>query len=244
MAASDHSTGKFPTTSWTLIQKVQHGSEGDAQKAMEEICRAYWYPIYAFARRLGESPHNAEDLTQAMFEKLLTHDTLQNARSEQGRLRSFLITILKQVISNDRRGAATLKRGGGVAAISINEMLAEERYTAEPADISDPEKLFDRAWAQSILQAAEARLRKDFEANDNIEILEALQEFLPFGANETPQATLAARLGMKHGTLRMQISRMRQMYASFVDDEISQTVGDPSELARERDYLISLVSRV
>ncbi|MFZ4764868.1 MAG: RNA polymerase sigma factor [Roseimicrobium sp.] len=243
MATPDPSPHKFPTTSWTLIQKVQQGPESEAQMAMEEICRAYWYPIYAFARRSGASPHDAEDLTQAMFQKLLTHEALQDARAEHGRLRSFFIAVLKQMIANQHRNAMAQKRGGGGAVLNIDDLQAEELYRAEPAGISDPEKLFDRAWAESVLQAAEAKLREDFVAYKNVEIFDALRMFLSVGKNETPQAALAKRLGMKPGTLRMQIRRMRQQYAAHIDSEIAQTVGGGESLESERDYLISLVNR-
>lgn len=161
----------FPNTRWTLIHRVQKGGEADAAKAMEEICRQYWYPIYAFARRAGFAAHDAEDLTQTFFQRLITSETLQAAREEKGHLRSFMLSLLKRVISNHVRDASAAKRGGSPAAtVSLYEDNgAEARYRAEPADLNDPDTLFDRAWAGRVLDSAEKKLRQEFVKADNLE---------------------------------------------------------------------------
>ena len=232
----------FPTTSWTLIQKVQKGSEGDAARAMEEICRQYWYPIYAFARRQGFSAHDAEDLTQVFFQRLIASETLQAARQDRGLMRSFMLSLLKRVISNHVRDATAEKRGGSfTATISLDDDTAEDRYVREPADLRDPDTLFDRAWAQRVLDAAGKKLRDDFARADNLEGYDQLREFLPLGDNATPYSKVAQTLGLAEGTLRLQIHRMRKRYGKCIEEEIAQTVSSPEEVKAELAHLMAVI---
>lgn len=234
----------FPTTRWTLIRRVQKGPAPDAAKAMEEICRQYWYPIYAFARRRGFSPQDAEDLTQVFFQRLITGEGIQAAREEKGRMRSFMLSLLKKVISNHLRSATAQKRGGSAhATVSFDEEAAEDRYLQEPADIQDPDTLFDRAWANGVLEAAERRLHDDFAKGDNLESYEQLREFLPLGDNATPYADVAKKLGIAEGTLRLQVHRMRKRYGSLIEHEIAETVGDRAEQKAELEYLMAVIGR-
>lgn len=231
----------FPTTSWSLVQRVQKGGEEDARRAMEEICRIYWYPIYAFARRSGFSPHDAEDLAQVFFQQMIARETIQVVRAEKGRLRSFMLLLLKQVISRSRRHDRAEKRGGGEVPFSLDEVDAEQRYIHEPQDNADPAFLFDRAWAARLLERAEGRLRDDYVKGNNVRTFEAIRQFLPSGGKEASYPEVAALLGLREATLRLQVHRMRKRFAELVDEEIAQTVSDAAELPTERDYLIGLV---
>ncbi len=232
----------FPTTSWSLVQRVQKGTEDDALKAMEEICRIYWYPIYAYARRNGFSPHDAEDLAQVFFQQMIARETLLAARAEKGRLRTFMLTLLKQVISRHLRHDQAEKRGGGNAVISLDELDAEQRYKHEPAHGDDPAHLFDRAWAVRVLERAEASLREDFAKAGTLATFDAIRPFLPSGSGgEAAYPEIAARLGIREGAVRLQVHRMRKRFAKLVDEEIAQTLDDPADLQAERDYLIGLV---
>lgn len=236
--------GLFPPTRWTLIQRVQRGSAAEAARALEEICGQYWYPIYAFARRSGFPRHDAEDLTQNFFQRLIASETIQAAQQEKGRLRSFMLALLKRVMANHLRGLHAEKRGGSPAAtLSLDEPAAEERYAHEPADIRDPDTLFDRAWAEGVLAAAEAKLRADFATADNLEGYEQLREFLPLGDNATPYAAVAKKLGLAEGTLRLQIHRMRKRYGALIENEICQTVAEPTEVKAELDHLMAVIGR-
>lgn len=234
----------FPTTSWTLIRRVQRGSEEEARRALEEICRQYWYPIYAFARRHGFSAHDAEDLTQTFFQRLIASETIQAARKEGGLMRSFMLSLLKRVISNHVRHASAEKRGGSAAAtVSFDDMEAEQRYALEPADIVDPDTIFERAWAEGVLDAAERKLRADFARADNLDGYAQICEFLPLGDNTTPYAEAARRLGIAEGTLRLQIHRMRKRYGKLVEEEIAQTVNSPDEAKAELAHLMKVIGR-
>lgn len=234
----------FPTTSWTLIQKIQRGSERDAALALEEICRQYWYPLYAFARFRGLSPHDAEDMTQNFFQNLITHDAIQSARQEKGRMRTFMLAMLKNLISKKLRHDTAEKRGGRADAIvSFDEMSAEERYAREPADVRDADVLFDRAWASGVLKTAERKLGAEYAKADNAESFENLREFLPLGDNATPYPAAAKRLGIVEGTLRLLIHRMRKRYGKLIEEEIAQTVDRPEEVKAELAHLMAAMAR-
>lgn len=245
MPASDRpNAAPFPPTRWTLVQQVQCGTAVEAVRAMDELCRQYWYPIYAFARRSGFPRHDAEDLTQIFFQRLIASETIHAAQREKGRLRSFMLALLKRVMANHLRGQHAEKRGGSPAAtLSLDEHSAEERYVHEPTDIRDPETIFDRAWAEGVLAAAEAKLRADFAAADNLEGYEQLREFLPLGDNATPYAAVAKKLGLAEGTLRLQIHRMRKRYGALLEQEIAQTVTEPAEVKAELGHLMAAIGR-
>jgi len=240
MASTD---SKFPTTSWTLIRKVQKGGEAEARAAMEEICRQYWYPVYAFNRRHGFDAPDAEDLTQEFFRALVDRETIQAARQEKGRLRSFMLSMLREMNANHLRHRKAEKRGGGLFVISLDEAKAEERYRLEPREITDPALLFDRAWAERLLAAATERLRADFAKGDNLDDFEQLREYLPLGDQATPYAAAAKKLGIAENALRLQIHRMRKRFAKHVEAEIAQTVADPEEQKAELAYLMELMGR-
>ena len=234
----------FPTTSWTLIRKVQQGSETEARRAMESICRSYWYPIYAFARRSGFGTQDAEDVTQWFFQDMISSESLQRAREERGHLRSFMLAMLRRIITLRRRSESAAKRGGSrEATVSFDDLEAEEWYQNEPVDITDPELLFDRAWAEGVMKSAEATLRDEWSRSDDLEMYDALSEFLPLGDNATPYPEVAARLGIEQPTLRLQIHRLRKRYALLIEGEIKQTVRDPSELKEELTHLMAMVGR-
>lgn len=233
----------FPSTSWTLVQKIKRGSEEDARCALEEVCRSYWYPIYAYVRRSGHSQHDAEDLTQAFFQRLIEDRSLLAAQSERGRLRSFLLGVLKRTLADHFEKLRAVKRGGLAQTISFEDQDAETRYELEPADLNTPDAMFDRAWAQSVLQRAEEKLRSECEKSDDLETFDALREFLPLGENATPYRKVSARLKIEEGTLRLQIHRMRKRYRKHIEDEIAQTVSDPEEQKAELEHLMSAIGR-
>ena len=233
----------FPTTSWTLIQKVQRGSARDAARALEEICSQYWYPIYAYARRFGFSAHDAEDVTQAFFHNLISHEALHAAQQEHGRMRTFMLAILRNVAHKQNRHENAEKRGGQVITVSFDEDVAEDRYQREPADRKDPELIFDRAWAYELLAAAAEKLRAEFIQGNNLDEYEQMREFLPLGDNATPYAEAAARLGINESSLRVQIHRMRKRYARLIEAEIAQTVSDPAEQMAELAHLMKVIGR-
>ena len=233
----------FPTTNWTLIRKIQQSNGPEAVAAMEEICRRYWYPIYAFHRRHGFVSSDAEDLTQDFFQALVMRETIQAAREEKGRLRAFILNMMREMIAKHLRHRSALKRGGSLVMVSLEKFQAEARYAGEPVEITDPARLFDRAWAERLLAAATERLREDFAKADNLDDFEHLSEYLPLGENATPYAEVARRSGIAEGALRLQIHRMRKRYGKCIEEEIAQTVRDPEEQKAELAYLMAVMGR-
>ena len=235
-------SSEFPSTRWTLVRSVQKGGGVEASQALEQLCRSYWYPIYAYARRRGLSAEDAEDITQAFFQNLVTCQALQDARQEKGRLRGFMLGLLKRVMAKQHRHDTATKRGGvQPQMISFQDSAAEARYAVEPVDHGDPDLFFDRAWASDILAAAETQLRADYVKADNLETFEALCEFLPLGDNVTPYAEVAKRLGIVEATMRLQIHRMRKRYGRLIEAEIARTVSGEDELKAELAHLMAVV---
>lgn len=221
---------------------VRLGTEAEARQAMESICQSYWYPIYVYLRRSGHSPSDAEDLTQGFFHRLISEGALATAREEVGRLRSYLLGVLKRHLSDQQRLNRALKRGGAQIIISFEDAGAEARYKLEPRDWDSPDKLFDRAWAVSILTDASDRLRDAFMEGGNENAYNHLSEFLPLGANATSYRDIAVRMGVNERVVRLQVHRMRQRYRLLIQEEVAQTVVDPSEVEGELEHLMSLMT--
>lgn len=240
-----HRDTPFPATRWTLVRRAQAGVETEAHAALEEICRSYWYPLYAYARRYGFGPEDAEDLTQVFFQNLVAHESIQAAQMEKGTLRSFMLAMLKRVISKQLRHDAAAKRGGARhATLSLDDKDAdaESRYAMEPADARDPEAIFNQAWARDVLASAESKLRDEYAKEGKLENFNALREFLPLGDNSTPYAAAAKQLGLAEGALRLQIHRMRKRYGRLVEEVIAQTVSNPDEVRAELAHLMAAVA--
>lgn len=232
----------FPTTHWTLVQAVQSGSPAEAAKAMEEICRGYWYPIYAFLRRSGHSAHDSEDLTQAFFERLLSEESLHDARREQGRLRSFLLGVLRRLLSDHGRHLATQKRGGAHVHVSFDAMEAEERYACEPQDLQDPERLFSQAWARELFAGVQGKLRDVFTATGRAEAFEALLPFVTCDEAPPPQRELAQKLGTSATAAAVMVFRLREKFRSLLREEVAETVLSPEEIPGEMAWLQAMLS--
>ena len=233
----------FPSTQWTLVQRIQCGSVEDARQAMEAICRRYWYPVYSFLRRSGHAQHDAEDLTQMFFEKLIEEHSMKDVREERGRLRAFLLGVLKRSLADHFEKRRAIKRGGNVQIISFDEQEAESRYALEPADLKSPDAIYDHAWARRVLEAADEKLRGECEGADDVKTFESLREFLPLGENATPYRDVAVRLRMEEATVRLQIHRMRKRYRKHIEEEIAQTVADPAEQKSELAHLMVAMGR-
>src|SRR2546430_9901540 len=172
------STHWFATTHWSVVLAARQQTSPEAGEALESLCRAYWYPLYAFIRRRGYDSHDAQDLTQGFFTRLLEKNYLAQADREKGRFRSFLLAALKHFLSDEQDRARAQKRGGGQALISLDEQTAEGRYRLEPADVMSAEKLFERRWALTLLEQARTRLCDEYvaagqaEFSDQLRILE------------------------------------------------------------------------
>jgi RNA polymerase sigma-70 factor (ECF subfamily) len=229
----------FAATHWTVVLAAAHGATSSrAGEAMAELCRVYWYPLYAFLRRRGHEVHEAEDLTQEFFTRLLGQDFLANVDRQKGRFRAFLLASLKHFLSDQRDRAHAQKRGGGRAIVSLDGLDAEARYRLEPAQHLTPEKMFEKQWALALLEHVLSRLHDEMAAEGKSELFEALKDILT-GARSLTYATIGSKLKMTEGAVKIAAHRMRRRYRDLLREEISQTVATPDEIGDEISYLMS-----
>jgi RNA polymerase sigma-70 factor (ECF subfamily) len=232
----------FVTTHWSVVMAAGRGDSTRARDALEKLCRKYWYPLYAFVRRLGHSPHDAEDLVQGFFAACLEKNYLGSADRAKGRFRSFLLVALKRFLSNEWDKTRAKKRGGDQTTISLDSLTAEQRYALEPAEPMTAEKLFDRRWALTLLEQVVSRLREEQIAAGKRESFEQLKECITAGGRGLPYAELAARLGTSEGAIKVMVHRLRQRYRELLEEEIANTVASPEEIDEERRHLLSALS--
>jgi len=232
----------FTTTRWSIVLNAQDPASPHASEALEKLCRAYWYPLYAFVRRQGHDEATAKDLTQGFFAKLLEKNYLSGVHPDKGRFRTFLLVAVRHFISDEGDKARALKRGGGQPVISLDETVGEDRYRQEPVESMDAEKLYERRWALTLLEQARERLKEDYRAAGKAELYERLQPFESGGSDAPAYADVAPALGLSEGGLRAAVHRMRQRYRELVREEVAQTVNSPAEVDEEIRYLIRVVS--
>lgn len=234
----------FPTTRITLVEAAC-GSGTDARGALSALCTAYWYPIYAFVRRLGYAQEDAEDLTQGFFSRLLEKQYLRDFRRERGRFRSFLLAAAKHFIANEYDRARAGKRGGSHAAVPLDDLLrtAESRYSLEPRHDLTPERAFDRQWALALLARVEAQLRAEaLQAGNELQFTR-LSSCLSPGDRDVGYRELAVEWQTTEGAIKVAVHRLRQRFRTLLRDEISHTVLDPDEVGDELRYLLAALRR-
>ena len=201
--------------------------------ALEELCRTYWFPLYAYVRRRGHDKPDAEDLTQAFFARFLEKNYLAGLAAERGRFRAFLLASLKHFLANEWDKSQRQKRGGGVAQLSLDWQTADTKFQVAAANEPSPDKAFDREWALALLAQVIERLQKECEADGKAKLFKQLKMFLMAGKNETAQSETARALGMEEGAVRVAVHRLRKRYRVLLRDEISQTLTDESQVDEE-----------
>lgn len=238
-SGSDQGCGIFATTHWSVVLKAQDKESPRSAEALENLCRAYWYPLYAYARGLGQSPADAEDLTQGFFARLLEKDFLKTAAREKGRFRTFLKVAYKRYLANEWDRQHAQKRGGFAPAVSIDQELAESRYASEPVDGAQPDLLFDRHWATTLLERTMSRLRQEYVSTDRSALLTYLQGCLVRSDSDLSYAEIGSRLGLTEPAVKMAVQRFRARYREILRAEIAETVSAPSEIEEEIRHLFS-----
>ncbi len=236
-----NAAGVFATTHWSVVLAAGDPSTANAQTALEALCRTYWYPLYAYVRRKGYNLHDAQDLIQEFFARLLGRNYLSVADRNRGKFRSFLLGSLEHFLAREWTKARAQKRGGGQAAFSLDEREAEDRYLVEPAHELTPERIFDRRWATTLLDRAMARLRDECMANDKGDLFAKVERVLSGEKGETSYADIGAALKMSEGALKLAVHRLRQRYGELVRAEIAQTVGTAEEADEELHYLFAVL---
>ena len=239
-ASGQHGGVAFTTTHWSVVLEAQ-GESPAAQEALEKLCRTYWRPIFAFLRRQGLRPDEAEDITQGFFAELLERRSLSAVRKEKGRLRSFLLGALKYFLANEARRARAIKRGKGQQLIPLDDLRVDDRIEIEPADPMTAEMIYERRWALTLLEQVLSRLRDEFRAAGNAALFDSLKALLPDEPGSPSQAEIGARMGMTENAIRQAFYRFRQRYQSLLREEIANTLATPGDIEDELRHLITVL---
>ncbi len=232
----------FVTTHWTVVLSARARNSAESDQALETLCRAYWYPLYAYVRRQGHGPHDAQDLTQEFFSRLLQADYLKSVAREKGRFRTFLLVALKRFLANEWDRARAQKRGGGQVHLSLDTSTAETRYQIEPAAELSADGIYDRRWALTLLEQTMARLRGEFADAGKTAEFERLKVFLTAEKGSVDYGAVARELGQSEGALRVNIHRLRRRFREVFREGIAHTVSGPGELEAEVRHLMAALS--
>ena len=237
-----NAAGIFATTHWTVVVSATDPDSKISADALAILCRTYWYPLYAYVRRTGKSPHDAEDLTQAFFAHMLAKGTIGRADRERGRFRTFLLTGFKNFLIKEWKKANAQKRGGGQDIVSFDMTDAETRYRLEPVDEATPEQAYEKRWVKTLLERALEALRTEHVARGKEHLFEALKGALPGASGPPHYAAVAAALDMSEGALKMAASRLRARYGELLRNAIAETVAEPQDVDAELRHLMDVLA--
>ena len=219
----------FHTTRWTLVRQAANDADPAARQALSTLCETYWYPVYAFIRRSGKGPHDAEDLTQGFFERLLEKQILATADPAKGTLRAFLLTCVRHYLADEHDRDMAQKRGAAVL-VSFDSRRAEETYATEPVDLLTPDRLFQRRWALTILDHSFDLLRQEYVADGKAKVFETLSPFLGFGPDpENRYEEIATASGTPIATLKTRVFSLRQRWRELLFQQVAATLDAPTE---------------
>lgn len=232
----------FVTTHWSVVVAAGRNDTTKAHDALAKLCQTYWHPLYAYVRRLGHSPPDAQDLTQEFFARLLAKNYLAGADESRGRFRSFLLASLKHFLVNEWEKARAQKRGGGQIPISIDMSTAETNCHFEPVDTLTADKIFERRWAVTLLDQVLRRLREEYVASDRERLFEQLKPTLTDDSGTMRYADIAVRLGTTEGAVKVAVHRLRHRYREVLRAEIAQTVSSPGEVDDELRNLFAALA--
>ncbi|HEU5396003.1 MAG TPA: ECF-type sigma factor [Verrucomicrobiae bacterium] len=233
----------FATTHWTVVLAAGRRSTPESDRALEELCRTYWFPLYAYVRRRGHTREDAQDLTQAFFARFLAKNYLAGLSAERGRFRAFLLASLKHFLCNEADKSHRQKRGGGRIAFSLDWRTADANFQVADTSAPGPDQAFDREWAVALLANVIQRLQQECEADGKAKLFQELRPFLMAGSDDAAQAEAAARLGLQPGALRVAIHRLRKRYRQLLRDEIARTLADDADVDEEMRALFGAFSR-
>lgn len=233
--------GRFLTTHWSVVMAAGKGHSARAAEALEQLCRTYWYPLYAFVRQQGRSASDAEELTQEFFSRFLAKEYFGRADPALGRFRSFLLACLKNFLAEQKRRAHRLKRGGGQTIFSWDSQTPEERYRLEPADRVTPEQVYDRRWALTLLERVVARLEQEQLEAGKQQVFTQLKDYLWGEAHQMSYGRTAIHLGMTEGAVKVTVHRLRQRLRDLLREEVAQTVATAADVDEELQHLIRVI---
>jgi RNA polymerase sigma factor (sigma-70 family) len=231
----------FPATRWTLAAAARDSENPDSRRALASLCESYWYPLYAFAKRHGDSADEARDHTQAFFAQFLEHRYFDRAEPQRGRFRTFLLSAFQHYLADAVDRSRAQKRGGGVAPLPFEVSMGEEMYVREPSHVESPERTYERRWARALLDSVESRLRTEFVDNSTAADFDRLKGCLQ-GDADAPYAYLARDLRITEGALKVRIHRMRKRYGELIRLEVAEIVNDPADIDTELRHLITALA--
>jgi DNA-directed RNA polymerase specialized sigma24 family protein len=243
MAESGQESGPrvFATTHWSVVLAAGAPDSVPARRALETLCRAYWYPIYVYVRRKGHGPDDAQDLTQEFFAQFIAKELLHLADRGKGRFRTFLLATLDHFLAREWNRAHRQKRGGQFSFVSLDEPSPEDRYKFEPVDHETPEKIFAKQWALAMLQNALAALEKECAAGGKGILFGEVRGVLSDEPDDGAYAGIGERLGMTEGAVRVAVHRLRRRYGELLRAEVAQTVGSAAEAEDEFRHLMTVL---
>lgn len=234
--------GVFLTTHWSIVVSASQSDTTHAMSALEHLCGIYWYPLYAYVRRRGYSSHDAQDLTQAFFARLLERRWVEDADQTKGRFRTFLLTAMSRFLSDEWDKLRAQKRGGGIAHVPVQIGDAETRYGLEPKDLSTPEQCFERQWALTLLDQVLRQLQAEYENEAKGDLFSTLNSTLQGRSESQPYTQLANELGMTVGAVKVAVHRMRKRYRQVLRKNIAQTIVASEDLEEELRHLFAVLS--
>jgi RNA polymerase sigma factor (sigma-70 family) len=234
----------FVTTRWSVVMTARDKSSPESQEALQTLCKGYWHPLYAFVRRLGNSPHDAQDLTQEFFARLLQKDWLEAVERDRGRFRTFLIMALKRFLANEWDKIRSAKRGGGQMLVPLDAEDAEQRYLADPGSGLSADHLYERRWALTLLDRAMAGLRAEYEGDGRAEDFARLKEYLTAERGTIPYAEIALGLGAGEGAARVAVHRLRKRFREVFRATVADTVSEAEDVDAEVRYVVEVLGRV
>jgi RNA polymerase sigma factor (sigma-70 family) len=238
-AHSRHGRAQFATTHWSAVVSAGRADSPQSAEALTQLCQAYWFPLYAYVRRRGNAPEDAQDLTQAFFERLIEKNWLADIEPTGGRFRSFLLTAMNRFLANEYDRNRAAKRGGGQPLVSLDTQEAEHRYTLEAATEETPERIFERRWALEVLDHALAQLQIELTRAGKARNFDRLQPFLSQEPATGDYAAAAAELGVTSGAIGVAVHRLRHRYRELVRAEIAATLADPTAVDLELQHLFA-----
>lgn len=242
-ASATRAASQFATTHWSVVLAAGETASPESAAALERLCRTYWYPLYAFIRYRGHGSEEARDLTQGFFERFLEKHYLKGLVREKGRFRSFLLMTLQRFLCDQFDRATAAKRGGGIPLVPLDAGPAEGRYSQAVATTPTPEALFDRAWAEALVQTSVEQLRREFEAAGQGALFAELKPCLSHRSEHAAYGEVAKRLGLSSDAVAMAVMRLRRRYREKVRSEVAHTVASPAEIDDELHYLVELLAK-
>jgi RNA polymerase sigma-70 factor (ECF subfamily) len=232
----------FATTRWSEVLAAGQECSAHSQEALAHLCESYWYPLYAFVRRRGLSPEDAQDSTQEFFSRLLAGNWLRDADRGKGRFRTFLLTALTRFLANEWDRVHAQKRGGGTVPLPLDTELAETRYQSDTKYEIPPDRFYDRQWAMTLLDRALKRLEAERQRLGKDAEFAALSSALTLDRGDIPYAMLAAQLGVSEPAARMAVHRLRKRFRQIFREEIARTVAEPNEVEAEIRHLVAALA--